>query len=161
MPIGYELNPLIRFAITEGIVTVALTLRFLKYTTTKGFLWIPGTKYEFNSEKGDLDVAAVCDGRVVFCECKPENRKEDDWKTTFEQFEALVEIGKHCKADLVVLATLAESIPQDRIDNATRRAAGQSNLAFLTKGDLEDGSRRMASESADMDYRMRIDDYLK
>jgi len=71
VPMGYSLHRLVGHAIREGIVPVVLAGRFLKNMTHDGFFWLPGVKYEWDGENGDLDIVACCDGNIVVGECRP------------------------------------------------------------------------------------------
>lgn len=145
VPVGYTLHRAVRHAISEGIVPVALTGRFLRNLTHHGFLWLPGVKYEIGTKAGDIDLLACCDGHLVFCECKQLDQTPPEakvWDEVAEQFLETVEVAKRCRGSLAVLAAQVCEFPQ-RVRARIETVVG-SNIPFLllTKADLEEGHRK-------------------
>jgi hypothetical protein len=144
--IGYSVQSTIGLAINEGIIPVALTGRFLRNLTLRGFFWLPGIKYNFDSTNGDIDLLACCDGHLVFCECKTlKNSKPDDdapiWSTIVDSFIKLASVAKKCNGSLVVLASLADRYPE-KVETDIKAALNNIlPYMLLTKGDLDAGDR--------------------
>jgi hypothetical protein len=112
--------------------------------TNHGFLWLPGVKYQIGAKKGDIDILACCDGRLVFCECKNLKDTPTDkivWDDVVTQFVATADIGKKCGGSLAVLAALVENFPET-FQGKIKSALGDSiPFLLLNKGDLEAGHR--------------------
>ena len=137
--IGYQANPLVYRAFKEGIRPVALTLSVLADASRRGFMYIPGYKGSLNDTKFDIDIIAICNGHLVFCECKNmENvpSKSRDWSTVKHKFEQLIEIASYCGANSVVLASLADDYPVSIHRIAKNKTTNQLRVVLLSKNDL-------------------------
>ena len=156
----YSLDPVFGRAVEEGIIPVVLTGNFLHRMTYDGFLWLPGLKYEREGRRGDIDILAACDGRLVFAECKSLERsttRPDKWeKEVWPQFEELIDIGKICSADVVILASLADVYPEGWEDRAKARAGGNVDVLLLNREDLDKGARKIASGDGSSPTDLRI-----
>jgi len=149
--LGYELNPIVRKALDEGITPVLKTARVLKSLTQRGFLWLPGIKGEIARKKGeiagkkiDIDIVASCDGVLAFAECKttiPEPRRKGDRPEVLDQLERLSELAQRCGARLVVLSADVSKIHRSIIRGVKKICRSHPQLTFLvlTSGDLERG----------------------
>lgn len=140
--IGYQLNPLVNKAFKEGILPVALTLGVLKRASGGGFLYLPGLKGEHNGQGFDIDIVAVCDGKLVFCECKelqgvPPQAKV--WGGIKKQFEALIATAILCEASTVVLASMADEYSKDIQRLAKEKTTPAIRVVLLTKKELLKG----------------------
>ena len=149
VPVAYALAPAVDHALAQGFGPVALTGRFLRNLTRHGFQWAPGVKYSRGGVAGDLDIAAVCDGRLVFAECKSlagVGPDADCWGGVADQFLAAAEVARACGAGAAVLASLAESYPQSLLD----RVAAVEGVAcrLVARAELESG--RLAADPGEM-----------
>jgi hypothetical protein len=143
VPLAFELNPLIRHAVLQGLRPVVLTGRFLEELTGDGFLWLPGMKYTWNSKEGDIDILACCDQILVMAECKDlveAGTGAPTWEQVFTQFQDLVEVAQACGAELVVLAVRAAAFPSDWDARVASILGGQLRALLLTGADLERGN---------------------
>jgi hypothetical protein len=146
LELGYGLNPLVRQALGRGFAPVILTARFLDRMTRRGFIWLPSQKICRRGAEGEIDVLACGDGRLVLCECKEladAGPTSPSWPGVWSQFEALAGVAAACRANLLVLATLAERLPDGWTERAAALAAGQFRVLLLTRSDLEAGTRRI------------------
>jgi DNA-directed RNA polymerase subunit RPC12/RpoP len=144
VPLGYEMNPMLKHAIEEGIVPVALVGRFLENLTRFGFQWIPGVKCRFEKVDHDIDIIACCDGRIVIVECKNLEGVTVDvenWGKKFARFEKLMELAAILKADLLILAALVDSFPEQPVEEAKKAAGNRFGIQFLNRDDLTKGYR--------------------
>jgi len=144
--LGYELNPLVRLALNEGIRPVILTARFLKNLTLHGFLIYPGVKLKKSKKETDLDICAIGDGTLIAGECKTlEELKKDGkilWGKILSKLTIPIQVAKVCGFQVFFVACLTDHYPK-RFQNEVAKIAGDSlNLLFLTKKDLESGARR-------------------
>ena len=90
----------------------------------------------------DIDLAAICDGQFVLCECKDLCDAELEtgvWQKVERQVVELIQAGIELKANLVVLATRSSDIPLDLKKKAVEVANEKLTVAFLTQNELEDG----------------------
>lgn len=142
--IAYALEPSVRHALSEGLAPVAMTGRFLRNMTSKGFFWLPGIKYERATSRGDIDVVACCDGVLVFGECKKHTSTPPDaasWTRTTDQFLNLASVAIECGASLVTLSALVDSFPGEVQHRIESELSGRISFLFLNKADLEKGRR--------------------
>ncbi|MFT3879823.1 MAG: hypothetical protein QM703_09205 [Gemmatales bacterium] len=141
--LSYAVDKSVRKAIKQGIIPVVLAGRFLKRMSRLGFLWLPGMKYQAGDCNGDIDLVACCDGLLVFCECKTKARggAEEAWDKVIEQFLELGRTAEKCKANLLVLASLAPYYPEDVVAKISTELTGKIPFLLLNKNDLETGSR--------------------
>ena len=83
----------------------------------KRFPVASGAKYTYGDSLGDIDLVAICDGALVLAECKEKEEthaEADDWENSvWPQSVKLIDAAKVCRADLVVLASLAAAYPSD------------------------------------------------
>jgi hypothetical protein len=160
---GYSIHRLVGHAIRQGIVPVVLAGRFLKNMTHRGFLWVPGVKYKWNDEDGDLDILACCDGHIVVGECKTLDDTPPDaslWEKILEQFGATIKLGKACKASFAVLAVMADGYPagfQQRVDDLARPSM---RCLLLNKQDLEQGDRPLNAEAEGQSRNLSLRDLI-
>lgn len=141
--IGYALEHAVGRSLQEGIVPVALTGWFLRNMTNRGFLWLPGVKYQDGNETGDIDLLACCDGYIVMAECKSLGKSSPDsavWNTVAEQFSKTVAVAKRCNAHLVVFASQTAEYPK-HFKQQLETTAGEIPLLLLNNNDLETGFR--------------------
>ena len=159
---SYALDPQLRKAVGEGLIPVALTGEFLHGLTNEGFFWVPGVKYQRGTVMGDIDVMAICDGALVLAECK-ELESVATTATVWEaevwpQFEQLIDTAKSCRADAVVLASLADAYPDGWEERASMKAGDGIGVLCLTRSDLNDGYRRLPPMGNLVGRRMFISD---
>ena len=138
---GYSLHPDVRLAIKEGLVPVVLTAAYLKRCSRSSFMWLPGVKGKHEGDWYDIDVLAMVDGRLFVSECKrllgvPIERFKSD---ILNQLKRLVGVARTCRADSVLLASLADSYPPTYSRFA--RGAEDSTMAIrlLSRQALEAG----------------------
>ncbi len=139
LDVGYQMNPLVYKAFKEGIRPVALTLGVLKRATAGGFLYIPGFKGTYEKKDFDIDIMAVCDGDLIFCECKTMegiSAQASGGAKVLDQLEQLIEKGNLCGARSVVLASLADGYPQKIQKLAKNKSTSTMRVVLLTKADL-------------------------
>jgi ferredoxin-thioredoxin reductase catalytic subunit len=158
--VGYELHPLVRRAIEEGLPTVALTARFLESLTSKGFLWLPGCKCRTATGDGDIDIVAACDGAIVFSECKSRfdsDAASIDWIARGKEFEHTIALAERAHASLVVYASLLDSYPADFTEWLKSRVKPPLNYLLLGRGQLElgYGKRTMEKDGTTLPLRIR------
>ena len=152
--IGYQLNPLVNKALKEGVLPVVLTLGLLKRATDGGFMYLPGFKGTHNGQGFDIDIVAVCDGDLVFCECKDMSgvpARSKAWGEIKEQFEALIEKGGLCGASAVVLASMADEYPKNIQKLARDKSTSRMRVVLLEKDQLLQGY--VESKRKDMEDR--------
>ncbi|MBN1854100.1 MAG: hypothetical protein JW829_15340 [Pirellulales bacterium] len=148
--IAYSLEPAVRHSFNEGLPTIALTGRFLRNMTIRGFFWLPGVKYRRDDIRGDIDILACCDGHLVFGECKKLAETPHDassWNKTTDQFLKLAPLASQCGGALVVLATMADSFPNDVQDRIRNELADKIPFLLLCKTDMEKGYRPTQPDS--------------
>jgi hypothetical protein len=162
---GYALEPRVDKAVREGLIPVALTGDFLRRLTLEGFLWVPGIKYQRGATLGDIDVIAVCDGALVVGECKEMEgvpKSCEDWEASvWPKFEELIETAKACRADIVLLASLADSYPDGWKDRARAKAGDSMSVLLLTREDLDAGHRRLPKTDVMPERQMFIRDIVR
>lgn len=154
----YTLRQSPKFAIREGVRPVVLTGSFLQNSTSSGFIWLPGFKYRKAGEKGDLDIVALCDGHLVFAECKSLIFGEKIGNGMEKQFLRTISLAGTCGASLAVFASLMKSYSDDFVERvqAAAKTCGVKTL-LLTKHDLESGYRERPDEKG---Y-LRLWDFLE
>jgi hypothetical protein len=163
VPIGYALHRLVGHAIRQGIIPVVLTGRFLKALTSEGYLWLPGVKFKWKDEDGDLDILACCDGYIVVAECKSLEEGApgaDVWDEILGQFGKAVEVGKACGAALAVLAVMADSFPSGFQERVNALAGSSLTCLLLGRQDLETGYRQVAQADNRRSHNLAIYDLL-
>ena len=131
--VGYQLNPLVKKSIDEGLIPIVLTLNFLQNLTSRGFMYLPGFKGKINKEPFDIDIIASCDGVLVFCECKNVPNTGSDWQEIKEQFEKLIRKSKKLKAQIVILSSLSKEYPE-MIEELKKKYSSELNEEDLEKG---------------------------
>ena len=145
MPLGYALHRAVDHALREGLAPVVLTARYLRSLSTKGFQWLPGAKFQWGENEGDLDIVANCDGHLIFAECKTmvdASPGSVTWNEITSKFRDTVAAALHCRAELVVLAALCDEFPatvRKEIEAAVPESLG---LLLLNRGALESGDGR-------------------
>ncbi len=147
--IGYTLRRAVRHAIQEGIIPVVLTGRFLRNMTNNGFLWLPGIKYHTESESGDIDLLACCDGMLVFCECKSLSETPIDaklWDKVVDQFLKAANLAKRCHASLVVLAAQVPEFPNRVHERLAAELSNSIQHLLLDRTDLDNGYRKTGAD---------------
>jgi DNA-directed RNA polymerase subunit RPC12/RpoP len=149
VPLSYSLHQTIRRAIDEGIIPVALTGRFLRQMSYRGFFWLPGVKYHDGTKAGDTDIVACCDGELVFCECKNVEETPHDarvWEELRTQFLETANVAKRCGGSLVVLAARVDRYPQAVQSSIETELRDSIPYLLLDKQDLEKGYRSTSAE---------------
>ncbi|NQT15415.1 MAG: hypothetical protein HQ582_21845 [Planctomycetes bacterium] len=144
VPVGYCLQRAVGHAIREGVIPVALTGRFLRSMTNRGFLWLPGVKYKTSTERGDIDILACCDGWLVFCECKTLKETAPEagvWEDVVSQFLETATLAETCQGNLVVLAAQVGEFPQAVQERIKAELGAKIPYLLLNKNDLETGHR--------------------
>jgi hypothetical protein len=142
--LAFQLNPLVRRAIQEGLGPVALTGRFLYELSGDGILWLPGMKYSWNGREGDIDFLACIDRHMVLAECKDLMETGPTaltWDKVFDQFRGLVDVAEACRADLVVLGVRAQTFPPDWESRVSQLVAGRVRVLMLAAPELERGNQ--------------------
>jgi len=102
----YELNEVVYQGTPGDVATIVLSLHSLKKETRHAFDFSP--QLDVVSEKGllgDLDIAALADGRILVGEAKSNDRLGDDEKKEREVLNRLHSAGVALRADGIVLAT--------------------------------------------------------
>ena len=163
VPLGYSLHRLIGHAMKEGIAPVMLAGRFLKNLTTRGFLWMPGVKCRRKERDGDLDLIACCDGHIVVGECKTMEDTPVEtgfWEKILGQFEATIELGRGCRASVVLLAVLAEAFPPDFQDKVDKLTGPSMRCLLLDRQDLTKGYRTITEIKPPLNRPMSIHDLV-
>jgi hypothetical protein len=144
---AFSLEPQLDKAIGEGLIPVALTGNFLRNLPGQGFLWVPGVKYRRGTILGDIDVMALCDGALVLAECKDMERvpkSSPDWEdSVWPKFDELMTAAIQCRANMVVLASLADAYPDDWEIRANVKVGESMTVLFLTREDLDSGHRHI------------------
>ena len=161
--VEYELQPILYTALKEGLRPVALTGNFLKNLTHKGFLWLPGLKYTDQNVDGDLDIVASCDGHLVLAECKLRDEsdpQEIEWSKILDQIRAMAKIGRTCKAELIVFASLLPDYPQSFLAEVATIAGDDLRIEVLNREDLENGHRWIHDEKLSMPYPLPLRDLI-
>lgn len=144
VPIGYSLSPPVKHSLEEGIVPVVLAGRFLRNMTSHGFFWLPGVKFTKAGVGGDADIVACCDGHLVFAECKTLAEISSDaavWTKVVDQFLELANVAIDCGGDVVMLATLVSTYPEDVVRQIDASLTGRIPFALLDASDLTSGHR--------------------
>jgi hypothetical protein len=161
VPLGYTLQHAVRHAISEGIVPVVLTGRFLQNLSHKGFMWLPGVKYKLAGKLADVDLIALCNGHLVFCECKQLDQAPPDakvWDEVVQQFLDTVEVAKQCRASLAILAAQVMEFPQRVVKSLSNAIGSSIPYLLLTNTDLEVGYREV--NKGDYTGYFRLDEIL-
>lgn len=146
IPMGYSLHRAVKHAMDQGLGPVVLTARFLRSLTNRGYLWLPGMKYTWDSVKGDIDVLASCDGYLVFAECKTLSMTQDEskvWADIVKQFEETIKVASQCQAKVVILSSLCEEYPESVRNSINQLVPEGMGHLLLTRDDLEAGHRKI------------------
>ncbi len=161
--LGYELNPLVRLALKEGIRPVILTSRFLKNLTCHGFLMHPGVKLKKSTEETDVDICAIGDGILIAGECKnlAEFKKNGKvlWREILSQLTLPVSIAKTCGFQLFFVASLTDRYPKSFQNEVSNIAGDSLKVLFLNREDLESG-RRKYTDKEGHERTMKLHDIL-
>ena len=160
LKIGYRLEALVAKALDEGFAPIVLTARYLRNQTSSGFQMIPGYKFRWKEEDRDIDIAALCDGLLVLAECKnmaDVKLRAKSWDQVAEQLGKLIEIGQHCSAGIVILASFADRYPRKIRDLAKSATTETMAVHLLRRQHLERGLR---VESPGPPYMSGIDWFL-
>lgn len=151
--VAYALDRTIRHAMTEGLAPVVLAGRFLRHLTRKGFFWLPGVKYEFGGQKGDIDIFACCDANLVLGECKTLVGVGQDagvWDRIRPKVLELANLADRCGARAVLLAALVDDFPE-QVREVKReiemKYGGRIGFILLSRQDLDDGKREIQGGS--------------
>jgi hypothetical protein len=115
----------------QGIVTQLLSLLYLSELSDKGFHWQADVILEVDGKKTNIDVIAMCDGALVFAECKdaflPTNqshrgrsdrrkRHQQTVKDIIEQLRREIACARTMSAKLFFFCTLEQDIPEEIIE---------------------------------------------
>jgi hypothetical protein len=142
--VEYQLQPILEAALRQGLMPVALTGRFLRNLTSRGFLWLPGLKYSHEGIHGDIDVIASCDGHLVMAECKSRDQSDPstiEWGKIVEQVMALTSVAKACRVSFVVFASMVDDYPPEIRDRIESLGTADLKVHLLNGDDLEKGHR--------------------
>ena len=162
--VAYSPHPMLKIALDQGLRPVALTGRFLRNLSHRGFLWLPGLKYVHSGLSGDLDIVASCDGHIVFAECKNLEDTPPDrvaWPDLITQFQATAEIAKQCDASIVVFSSLLSEYPPRFVEEAEQLGCDNLSVLLLNKDDLEAGLRQRHNPRFANPVFWTIDDFVK
>ena len=148
--LGYELNPLIRLALDEGMRPVILTARFLRNLTRHGFLMYPGVKLKKPTQETDIDICAIGDEILIAGECKNlgdfKKGRKILWEEILSQITLPIKVAKSCGFRVFFIASLTERYSKSFQNKVVKLAGDSLKLLFLTKGDLEIGRRKYNDE---------------
>lgn len=144
--LGYELNPLMRLALDEGMRPVILTARFLGHLTSHGFLMYPGAKLKKSAQETDIDICAIGDESLIAGECKDliDFKKDGKilWGEILSKLTLPIEVAKACRFRVFFVASLTDRYPNS-FQSKVKKIAGDSlKILFLTRKDLESGRRK-------------------
>ena len=159
--LGYELNELVRLAITEGIIPVILTANFLYNTTSKGFIWLPGVKCQSGNINTDLDLVCICDGHLFAAECKTLNEVSNNskiWANLAKQLANPFNLVKKAGFEGFILSSLSENYPQTFQNKLNSISKGNIKVSFLNKTDLISGRRMI--KRRDHEWPIIVEDLL-
>ncbi len=144
--VGYELNPLAKLALDEGVRPVLLTVRFLRNMTSHGYLWFPGAKIQKKSTRTDFDLIAMADGLLIAGECKQLQRgagpMDKVWREVLEQLRLPVEIAQKIGVRIFFVSSLIDKYPRSFISSVEKLIGNSMITLFLTRSDLEAGDRK-------------------
>ena len=163
MVVEYQLQPILESALKQGLIPVALTGRFLRNLTHRGFLWLPGLKYTHEGVHGDIDIVASCDGHLVLAECKSRDQSDPstiEWPKIVDQVRSLAAVGRACRASFVVLSSMIDHYPTSILDDITSIGGSALPVHVLTKTELEEGHRWVKEERFSMPYPLPLEDLL-
>lgn len=146
-PIGkidanYRLNQLFRESFdNNGVIPILLTLYKLKKLCRESFLYTTGLLiYKDKKVVTDIDIACICDGKMILVECKDFEKapKDQDLKLSLKQVENLKIIGNKINCDGIVLSSLVD--PNSSIHNKllkwTRNHKSRPPINILDGGEL-------------------------
>ncbi len=146
--IGYRLDRVVRNGIREGVLPVVLTARFLRLLTSKGFLWLPGVKFQDGTQRSDLDIVASCDGHLFVAECKDLGDVEPQaiqWDELVSQFIQTIKVAEKVRASTVVFATLLPVVPEHVVQRFREVVPESLGILVLDGNDLEKGYREVSA----------------
>lgn len=147
--LSYALDPRVVLAINEGIIPVVQTARFLSNLTFKGFMYLPGYKFKSKDEIiGDVDLIAICDGHLVFCECK--DLEDSSIKLTscsdiMNQFRKTIENAIRNGASVAVFASRLIEYPEQLQNCLEAEFGNRIAIRLLNQSDLDNGFRQIGS----------------
>lgn len=116
-PIGtidahYRLNQLFRESFdNNGVIPILLTLYKLKKLCKESFLYTTGLLiYKDEKVVTDIDIACICDGKMILVECKDFEKapKDQDLDVSLKQVENLKIIGNKIDCDGIILSSLVD-----------------------------------------------------
>jgi DNA-directed RNA polymerase subunit RPC12/RpoP len=163
LELAYKLNALFSMALSEGILPVILTGRFLRRLTDRSFMWIPGVKCKHNGQQYDIDIACFCDGNLILAECKSMlgvKEESDEQKEVLEQFSHLINLGKICGARTVFFGSMTNSHPDYLVRFSEENTSSTMTIGLLDREDLELGRRFKKVQHAESRVPMRLWDFL-
>jgi hypothetical protein len=150
-------------ALSEGILPVILTGRFLRRLTERSFMWIPGVKCKQDGQQHDIDIACFCDGNLILAECKSVliiKEESEGQREVAEQFSRLINLGKICEAKAVFLASMTECYPDCLVKLSEESKNSTMTIGLLNREDLELGRRFKKREDTRSRVPMRLWDFL-
>lgn len=149
---AYRLNQLFVRGFEQGALCALLTLILLDNSSSSELYWKAGCKVRSTSEdiEAELDLVAMCDGGLVIAECKHnlEASLVRDFDNTLRQLRGNVQMAIRARADLFILSTLSNQIPQAVIEAVTSaaEASPQLQVLFLTHEELIRGYLQESTE---------------
>lgn len=138
--VGYEMNPLVKLSLDEGVRPVILTARFIKNLTSHGCISYLGSKLERDNNKTDIDLLIIADGKLVVGECKNLDKsmgsRNPVWKNLSNQLIQPINIAKELGADVFFVSSLVEEYPKSFQRKLKMLVGNSMNLLLLRSEDL-------------------------
>jgi len=112
----YDLNEVVFQCFLNNGDLPILTLDYLrKKAKDETFMFLPEFKvYKNDQEYLEIDIACICDGKIIIGECKKTNKKWDEFLQKKNKFLEILEI---IQPDIVVFSTLDNQKP-DKANNS-------------------------------------------
>jgi len=126
--LSYRLNELFIRGIEQGGRTVLLTILLLKNTVRNSLIWDVGYKLTDKNGEVDIDFVAMADSHLIMGECKDSIGDPEKLKP---QLKKDVYTAKKANADMFILSTLNEEMPQE-IQELIQELEKETDLPIYT-----------------------------
>ena len=129
--IVYDLNEVVFQCFLNNEDLPILTLDYFRKRAKEALTFSPEFKiYKNDQEYLEMDIACICDGKIVIGECKKTNENWDEFLGKKDRFSEILEI---IQPDIVVFSTLDKQRP----DEASKGLAKFINEIQKKHNDIE------------------------
>jgi hypothetical protein len=140
----YRLNDLFARGISDcGVIPIILTMILLSNISEESFLFLVGVKITSPMET-DIDLVAICDREIIFCECKDlENGVTEITVNEIQkQFEIINNLSNQIGNRILLLCSLVADTNKTLFDNFINKFPSKEkiNIKLLFSSELQKGS---------------------